>query len=427
MSIRPNTTCDIYRFGNGPPATPDVAAVPCCFISCFDVGRERGEKEALQFRFTARMLVAPDTDVRDNFNAWTGSGTSCDSVYIPDQTATGYNVVFVERINRGLPSDALCVYLDRLPIIWPYPGPAIFSITPNNGGTLGGTSVVVTGRGFTGASTVLFGSTAAGFTVNSDTQITATSPTATSATTPVDVTVTTPLGTSSIVSADQFTYNMFNLSFNGFNQYVDFGNPAALQITGQITISVWVSVQNFPAAIIAKYNPAGAGYELWLNAGGSLAWTIVGPGPQGSELDDAIPFNVLTHVVVIWDGTNQQIYLNGALVNSIAPGGVTGILDSGNDFLIGADLTGAGGALANFLNGSIDAVRVYNTALSGAQVLEIYNSGNGLAIAGSAAANLVGWWKFDEGSGSTVIDSSVSGNNGTEINGPAYSGANILG
>lgn len=33
---------------------------------------------------------------------------------------------------------------------------------------------------------------------------------------------------------------------------------------------------------------------------------------------------------------------------------------------------------------------------------------------------LVGWWKFDEGSGTTAIDSSGNGNNGTLTNGPTY-------
>jgi hypothetical protein len=66
-------------------------------------------------------------------------------------------------------------------------------------------SVIVTGTGFTGASAVDFGSTAAtSFTVNSFTQLTAVSPAGGAGT--VDVTVTTLSGTSAISAADQFTY-----------------------------------------------------------------------------------------------------------------------------------------------------------------------------------------------------------------------------
>src|SRR5262249_18543636 len=83
--------------------------------------------------------------------------------------------------------------------------PAVTGISPNPGPTAGGTSVTVTGTGFTGATAVSFGGVAAtSFTVNSATQITATAPPQWSGT--ADVTVTTPAGTSAAVSGDRFTY-----------------------------------------------------------------------------------------------------------------------------------------------------------------------------------------------------------------------------
>ncbi|HVU26033.1 MAG TPA: choice-of-anchor tandem repeat GloVer-containing protein [Opitutus sp.] len=95
--------------------------------------------------------------------------------------------------------------------------PAVDSISPTTGTALGGTSVVITGSGFTGATAVKFGTVAAtGFTVDSDTQITATSPAGTGT---VDVTVVR-LGTSPISPADEFTYfessnaNLSNLTIN---------------------------------------------------------------------------------------------------------------------------------------------------------------------------------------------------------------------
>ena len=64
--------------------------------------------------------------------------------------------------------------------------------------------MVITGSGFTGATSVGFDVTsAADITVDSDTQITTASPAGTGT---VDVTVTTPDGTSPASSADQFTY-----------------------------------------------------------------------------------------------------------------------------------------------------------------------------------------------------------------------------
>lgn len=82
--------------------------------------------------------------------------------------------------------------------------PNVTSVAPNTGPGAGGTSVTITGTNFTGVSSVKFGTTAAAFTFNSATQITATSPGGAGV---VDVNVTTPAGTSAASSADQFTYS----------------------------------------------------------------------------------------------------------------------------------------------------------------------------------------------------------------------------
>jgi alpha-L-arabinofuranosidase len=82
--------------------------------------------------------------------------------------------------------------------------PAVSDLTPASGPEAAGTSVIISGSSFTGAGAVMFGAKpATGYTVDSDTQITATSPAGTGA---VDVTVTTAGGTSSTSWRDQFTY-----------------------------------------------------------------------------------------------------------------------------------------------------------------------------------------------------------------------------
>lgn len=81
--------------------------------------------------------------------------------------------------------------------------PAITTVSPTSGGTVGGTSVTITGSGLSGATAVSFGGTpAASFAVVNDTTITAT--TAAHAAGVVDVTVVTPAGTAT--RANSFTY-----------------------------------------------------------------------------------------------------------------------------------------------------------------------------------------------------------------------------
>ena len=84
--------------------------------------------------------------------------------------------------------------------------PVVSSVSPGSGLSAGGTSVVVTGTGFTGATAVAFGVAAASsFMVDGPTQITATSPAGSVGT--VDVSVANPLATSAPSPADQFTYS----------------------------------------------------------------------------------------------------------------------------------------------------------------------------------------------------------------------------
>ena len=85
------------------------------------------------------------------------------------------------------------------------PVPRLNSLSPTFGPATGGTTLTITGTGFTNATEVNFGETAsAGFMVNSDTSITAVSPAASGGT--VDVTVTSAGGASAPTPDDQFTF-----------------------------------------------------------------------------------------------------------------------------------------------------------------------------------------------------------------------------
>jgi hypothetical protein len=86
------------------------------------------------------------------------------------------------------------------------PTPVIADVSPASGSVAGGTKVTITGTDLAGASAVKFGTKpAAAFTLDSETQITATAPRSAKAGR-VDVTVTTIAGTSAAVRGDRFTY-----------------------------------------------------------------------------------------------------------------------------------------------------------------------------------------------------------------------------
>ena len=89
----------------------------------------------------------------------------------------------------------------------PTPLAQVTGIAPSSGSTSGGTTVTVTGAGFTGATQVLFGAVpATSFTILSDTQIAAVAPAEAAAS--HNVYVVTSGGTSAAVSGDVFTFKI---------------------------------------------------------------------------------------------------------------------------------------------------------------------------------------------------------------------------
>jgi hypothetical protein len=126
----------------------------------------------------------------------------------PLQLPTGVTTPTIDASFLPLPAGKIPVVLGadetQTVNLWLSAGPGITSISPTNGSIFGGTTVVITGVNFTGATAVKFGGTdATSFTVDSANQITAVAPAGTGV---VDITVTTPKGTSAAVPADQYTY-----------------------------------------------------------------------------------------------------------------------------------------------------------------------------------------------------------------------------
>jgi hypothetical protein len=83
--------------------------------------------------------------------------------------------------------------------------PVISSMSASSGSNAGGDTITITGKYFTGTTSVQFGGVYANFVVNSDTSMTVTTPAVPYAST-VDVIITNGGGSSSTVQADQFTY-----------------------------------------------------------------------------------------------------------------------------------------------------------------------------------------------------------------------------
>jgi hypothetical protein len=103
------------------------------------------------------------------------------------------------------------------------------------------------------------------------------------------------------------------------------------------------------------------------------------------------------HVVAVRNGTTQAIYLNGELDNSRAcsPDPIDFVGGYDDDKVSIGRVTSAGVG-QYYVDGKIDDVRIYDSALSAQEIQELY---------GQAQNGLVARWRFDEGSGSVAYDS----------------------
>lgn len=128
--------------------------------------------------------------------------------------------------------------------------PVVTSISPSSGPIEGGTSVTITGTGFTGATNVLFGTTAATiFTLVSDTSIVAVAPSGTAGST-LDITVVNTVGTSATGVADLYQWGQNVItSFTASATTVKSGTPVIVTVNflyplpAAVTLPItWTSV-----------------------------------------------------------------------------------------------------------------------------------------------------------------------------------------
>jgi hypothetical protein len=155
------------------------------------------------------------------------------------------------------------------------------------------------------------------------------------------------------------------LTFDGTNDYVNIGS--SLSAIGVITVSAWVKPSSIgiDRQIVSKgYDGTKTQWELkTTTAGGKVSFRYWAPGAVGVESVHSLTSGVWTHVAGTFDGGTWKIYFNGVLDNQASAGGPVA---TNRNLCIGAvDINGSPG---QFWSGAIDDVRIYNRALTAAEI-----------------------------------------------------------
>ncbi len=235
------------------------------------------------------------------------------------------------------------------------------------------------------------------------------------------------------------------LDFDGTDDYVTTADNSALDVgtSTDVALSGWFSRESFTTddTIIAKRSGITAGdtgYILYIDDATDQLIFEVSDGTDEYSLTSISTFTTAgwNHFVVVWDqdsAPGSELFING-VANTATDAGTIGNIDDLSNAV--AFRVGAESDAGNPFDGKLDEIREYNRTLSTGEIQSLYDQGGGTRVNSSVSnaqgsgrldSGLAGYWRLDDGSGTSATDSSSGGNTGTLNNGPTWGTGQIGG
>ena len=213
------------------------------------------------------------------------------------------------------------------------------------------------------------------------------------------------------------------LEFDGSDDYIDFGNvfddivpivnftiefwikPDSVSFSGNRGIVVR-SVSDNPEADVTNTN-----FQVFQNSAQILVFYEFGSGSNVSLTTSNVNLSANTwqHIAVVRDAEtdNIRVYKNGVKTDTLSSSDSdedpTGATDDNIPLFIGTNA-----ARSTFWDGELAHIRIWSVVRDDNQIARHYSR-----TVDNTATGLIGYWKLNEGTGTTVLDSSSNSNNGT--------------
>ena len=165
------------------------------------------------------------------------------------------------------------------------------------------------------------------------------------------------------------------------NDYLDAGNPSALNLTGdEVTLSAWIKLESvsMEGKIIAKWADSGSRFQYLLSTdGGDKCQFVINDGGQKVAIGTTVlSTGVWHHIAGVYNGTNVLIYCNGTEEDSTAASG--NMPSTTAPVRIGAGSGGSG--TENPFDGDIGHCAIWGVGLSASEIKSLSVGVNPLKI-----------------------------------------------
>lgn len=216
-----------------------------------------------------------------------------------------------------------------------------------------------------------------------------------------------------ITNTNSLSFGSASVNFSSFNN---------LGPDSTITVEAWVRATAFQSGsfegsifCMHSWSQGEQGFVLRGGGQGVVDFTVCGKDANGNNISwqpagsgpGAITLNTWHHVAGTYDGDSVRIYVDG--VQRGARGLATGMIKAATFPPRIGRLSDPNQGQTRYWIGQIDEVRVWNRALSQSEIQQKRNA----HLDPAQESGLIGYWRFNEGSGGTATDLSGSGNNGS--------------
>ena len=215
--------------------------------------------------------------------------------------------------------------------------------------------------------------------------------------------------------------NNYSLDFDGSNDYISIQNNYNGYYSS-FSFSGWMNLtasngKVFDIGCDVGTNLARLGIQVesnqidfWVKYNEGEPWGVNDIFLQ--NVDYTGYFNSWTYVSGTWNGDESKLYFNGVLADSLVGTNIDSLLLSVDHvFNIGKRYTGV-----DYIEGLINSFSIWNIALSQQEIQDYMN-----CPPIGTESGLVGYWAFEEGTGTTTLDQTTNNNDGTMNGGVTWS------